>query len=296
MLDRGLTEKGAGEVLGWSVNRVTARVKILELPEHAQQMIGAGTIPLGAVDQLRAIGRVAPVLLDCVIAFLDDGNEWAAERLAREPGWVLDSAIREGEVKTFVSYMDTVNSYEIADLRLGKKVEEQFAEAEKLYKRVTPHAYGPPPIRFEEEDVDQARAAEVLIDFEHGRPLIVDRSLYRELAKRAVKRTVEDLRVRAADVAAQRLQARKHAPGPNADPVDQAKHEHDQRLRSLGDEAHGVNLDLGTSLLKGLSSVDPQSLDVARSSSTRCSAPTTTVRRGRTRGSGCSISRSPACG
>ena len=101
--------------------------------------------------------------------------------------------------------MDTVSSYEIAELRLGKKVEEQFAEAEKLYKQVTPHSYGPPPIRFEEEDVDQARAAGVLIEFERGRPLIVDRSLYRELAKRAVKRTVEDLRVRAADVAAQRL-------------------------------------------------------------------------------------------
>jgi hypothetical protein len=46
--------------------------------------------------------------------------------------------------------------------------------------------------------------------------------------------------------------------------VDQAKRERDQRLRSLGDEAHGINLDLGTSLLKGLSCVDPQSLDVAR--------------------------------
>ena len=264
MLDRGFTEAGAADVLGWSVNRVTARIKILELPEHAQQMIGACTIPLGAVDQLRAIGRVAPVLLDCVIAFLADGNEWAAERLAREPGWVLDSAIREGEVKTFVSYMDTVSSYEIAELRLGKKVEEQFAEAEKLYKQVTPHAYGPPPIRFEEEDVDRARAAEVLIEFERGRPLIVEQSLSRELAKRAVKRTVEDLRVRAADVAAQRLEARKRAPGPDADPVDQAKRERDLRLRSLGDEAHGVNLDLGTSLLKGLSSVDPLSLDVAR--------------------------------
>jgi ParB/RepB/Spo0J family partition protein len=185
MLDRGFTEAGAADILGWSVNRVTARIKMLELPERAQQMIGAGTIPLSAVDQLRAIGHVAPVLLDCVIAFLGDGTEWAAERLAREPGWVLDSAIREGEVKTFVSYMDTVSPYEIAELRLGKKVEEQFAEAEKLYKQVTPRAYSPPPIRFEEEDVDQARAAGVLIEFERGRPLIVDRSLYRELAKRA---------------------------------------------------------------------------------------------------------------
>ena len=156
------------------------------------------------------------------------------------------------------------SSYEIAELGLGKKVEEQFADAEKLYKQVTPHFLGPPPIRFEEEDVDQARAAGVLIEFDRGRPLIVDRSLYRDLAKRAVKRAVEELRVRAADVAAQRLEARKLAIHPDVDPVDQAKRERDQRLRSLGDEAHGVNLDLGTSLLKGLSCVDPKSVDVAR--------------------------------
>lgn len=264
MLDRGLTDKGAADVLGWSVARVTARVMILELPQRAQQMLGSGAIPLRAVDQLRAIGQVAPALLDCVIAFLDDGNAWAAERLASEPGWVLDSAMRDGEVKAFAAYLDTVSSYEIADLRLGKKVEKQFAEAEKLHRQVTPGAYGPPPIRFEQEDVDRARAAGVLIEFERGRPVIVDRALYRELAKDAVRRTVEDLHVRAAEAAAQRLEARKLAAGSDADPVDEAKRERDRQLRELGDQAHGANLDLGASLLKGLSSVDPQSLDVAR--------------------------------
>ena len=96
MLARGLTEDGAAQALGWSKARVTARIKILELPERAQQLIGAGAIALSAVDQLRAIGTVAPELLDAVIAYLDDGNAWAAERLTREPGWVLDAALRHG--------------------------------------------------------------------------------------------------------------------------------------------------------------------------------------------------------
>jgi hypothetical protein len=86
MLDRGLTENGAAQALGWPKNRVTARVKILELPERAQRLVGEGVIPLAAVAQLRAIGTVAPDLLDAVIAYLDDGNAWAAERLTREPG------------------------------------------------------------------------------------------------------------------------------------------------------------------------------------------------------------------
>ncbi len=86
-------------------------------------MIGVGVIPLSAVDQSRAIGRVSPPLLDAVVAFLADGNEWAAERLAREPGWVLDAALRDGSVKAFAAYMSQVGAREIADLRLGKKTE-----------------------------------------------------------------------------------------------------------------------------------------------------------------------------
>ena len=93
MLDRGLTEDGAAQALGWPTTRMTARVKALELPERAQQLIGDGIIPLAAVDQLRAIGTIAPGLLAAVIAYLDDGTAWAAERLTREPGWVLDAAL-----------------------------------------------------------------------------------------------------------------------------------------------------------------------------------------------------------
>jgi hypothetical protein len=43
-------------------------------------------------------------------------------------------------------------------------------------------------VRFTDADVDQARAAGVLIEFERGRPIIVDRALYRELVKGAIKR------------------------------------------------------------------------------------------------------------
>jgi ParB/RepB/Spo0J family partition protein len=264
MLDRGLTEDGAAQALGWPKARITARVKILELPERAQEMIGAGVIALSAVGQLRAIGRVSPPLLDAVVAFLADGNEWAAERLAREPGWVLDSALREGNVKVFAAYINQVGPYEIAELRLGKKTEELYAEAERLHKQIDRYAYGPPQIRFNDDDVDQARAAEVLIEFERGAGVIVDRALYRELVKGAVKRTVAELSIKAAELAEQRKQERSRGRGTAADPVAHAARERDRELRELADQAHGVNLDLGQSLLNGLSTVDPSSLDLAR--------------------------------
>jgi ParB/RepB/Spo0J family partition protein len=122
MLDRGLSEDGAAQALGWPKARVTARVKILELPERAQQLIGEAIIHLAAVDQLRAIGTVAPELLDAVIAYLDDGNAWAAERLTREPGWVLDAALTHAaDSKVFAAYLHSASAHEIAELRLGKK-------------------------------------------------------------------------------------------------------------------------------------------------------------------------------
>jgi hypothetical protein len=254
---------GAAQALGWPKARVTARVKLLELPERAQQLIGDGVIPLSAVDQLRAIGTVAPKLLDAVIAYLDDGNAWAADRLAREPGWVLDAAVTHaGDSKVFAAYLHSASSHEIAELRLGKKSEQLYAEAEKLHRQLDRYAYGPPPVRFTEQDVDQARAAGVLIEFERGRPIIVDRPLYRELVKEAIKRTHADLDAKATAVADEKKAARGSK--RPADPVSVAKRERDAQLRELTDQAHGANLDLGVSLIHNLAAVEPDDLDVAR--------------------------------
>src|SRR5215210_8072430 len=263
MLDRGLTEDGAAQALGWPRNRVTARMKILELPERAQQLIGEGVIHLAAVDQLRAIGTVAPELLDAVIAYLDDGNAWAAERLTREPGWVLDAALTHaGNSKVFAAYLHSASSHEIAELRLGKKSEQLYADAEKLHKQLDRYAYGPPQVRFTDTDVDQARAAGVLIEFDQGRPIIVDRPLYRELVKGAIKRTHDDLHAKATAVAKEKKTARANK--QPADPVTAAKRDRDAQLRELTDQAHGANLDLGHALVHSLAIVDPRDIDVAR--------------------------------
>src|SRR4051812_28596773 len=209
MLDRGLTEDGAAKALGWPKNRITARIKVLELPERAQQLIGEGIIHLAAVDQLRAIGTIAPGLLDAVIAYLDDGNAWAAERLTREPGWVLDAALsHSGNNKVFAAYLHSASAHEIADLRLGKKTEQLYEQAAKLHKQLDRYAYGPPQIRFTDEDVDQARAAGALIEFERGRPIIVDRPLYRELVKTAIKRTHDELDAKTTAAAKQKKTTR----------------------------------------------------------------------------------------
>ena len=266
MLDDGLTEDGAAQALGWPKARVTARVKLLELPELAQQMVGDGRLALSSVEQLRAIGAVSPPLLNALIAYLADGNEWAAERLTREPGWVLDSALREGNSKAFAAYLGgRVNSHEIAELRLGKKAEAAYERAGELTRALDRYAYHV-DVRFDDSDVDQARAAGVVIEFERSSPIIVDRSLYRELVKAAITRTVAELEAKVAARQEERKTARQNqkSSGAPADPAAEAEREHRQRMRQISDQAHGVNLDVGAELLKGLSTVDPADPVVAR--------------------------------
>ena len=62
MLDEGYTLEGAATVLGWSRHLVGARAKILELPTRAQELLGRGALPVGAVTALATINEVSPEL------------------------------------------------------------------------------------------------------------------------------------------------------------------------------------------------------------------------------------------
>src|SRR5450755_3647258 len=104
MLDRGLSEDGAAQALGWPKARVTARMKLLELPERAQQLTGQGVIPLSAVEGLRQIGQVSPKLLDVLIDHVssEDGR-WVARELASNAGRALGEALRCSDSKAFAA-------------------------------------------------------------------------------------------------------------------------------------------------------------------------------------------------
>jgi len=106
----------------------------------------------------------------------------------------------------------------------------------------------------------------VVIEFDRGYPLIVDRALYRELVKQAIARTVDELEleVKVAERAAEKKANRGGKGERPADPVADARREEQRQLRELSERAHGVNLDLGAGLLTGLATVDPSDMDVAR--------------------------------
>jgi hypothetical protein len=260
MLDRGYTEDGAAQALGWPKARVTARIKLLALPDRAIELVGAGRVALSAVDQLLAIGRVSAPLLDAVIEFLTT-EPWAAGRLAREPGRVLDSVLRAGDGNVFAVWLSAVDDYDVRELKLGKKADANWERAVEVTKQLDRYAYGA-RIQFTDAEIDQARAAGVTIEFERGAPLIVDRRLYRELVKQAIVRGVDELEQKVKQRDAERKQSRSRTPDAPADPVKDADRDRRRQRRELADQAHGANLDLGTELLNGLSVVDPDDISV----------------------------------
>ena len=102
--------------------------------------------------------------------------------------------MRAGKAKVFGAYLTRLARGSSTELRLGKKAERAATPRPRAAPPARPLRLRAAGIRFGEADVDQARAAGVLIEFEHGTPVVVDRALYRELAKGAIVRTVEELR------------------------------------------------------------------------------------------------------
>lgn len=261
ILDEGYTLDGAASVLGWSRTLVGARAKILELPESAQQLLGSGELPVSAVDTVLQMARVSPPLCEAALATVTDG-EISGAQLARDPGLAVRYVLRKNDAKVFAAHMDGVGGHQIPGLKLGKKTDTAYAVLEELHKALDRYAYGP-QIHFAEAEVDQARAAGVLIEFEYGAPVITDRALYKELVKQAIARSVLEKQA-AKQVNDAAREARRKQGKHERTPQQELEAEHRATLRALTDRAHNVNLDLGTDLMHKLAVVDPENLDVAR--------------------------------
>ena len=176
---------------------------------------------------------------------------------------MLDAALRSSKRNVFAAYLSDVDGREIDALRLGQKTQALYDQVIELTGKLDRYAYA--RVRFSDAEIDQARASGAVIEFERRSPILVDRSLYRELCKQAIARTVSELEARVAERDQERKASRQEqAAGRAQDPLAAARSEGQRQLRELGRQAHGVNLDLGAELLTGLSTVDPASMDVAR--------------------------------
>jgi ParB/RepB/Spo0J family partition protein len=263
MRDSGLSADGAAQALGWSKAKVTHRTRLLELPVAAQRLIGDGILAVSAIETLRSIGAVSAEILDVTVKHLAGGG-WGAQNFAHEPGRVVAEAIRVAEV--FAAYLNSTDQREIEMLKLGKRAQADYDIVAELEKKLDRYAFGQPRVPFTDDDVDQARAAGVLLELAGSQPMVIDRGVYRELAKQAIKRYGPYLEARIIEIAASKsdLRAEERATAVPADPAQQAERDHGRQMRHLAEQAHNVNTDLGWSLRNGLSVIDTDDLDVAR--------------------------------
>ena len=260
MVEDGLTQAGAAQAAGLGRARVAAVLKILDLPEDAQTLVGEGVISLTAVDALLAVGAASTTLLDATIAHIVKHPRDSGE-LARNPGWFISRSVASTRAaKAFAIGVGRLSAHDLQRIALGKKVEALFAEVETLERKVLSYAHAHVEITLDDVEVDQARAAGVLLEL-GNHTLITDRDLYRELLLAAMTRKKETL---TAQLAVKERATAKDDGKPAVSPEEAAERTRRAVLRAAGDDAHGVNLDIGASLTRGLAEVDPADMNVAR--------------------------------
>lgn len=266
MIDRGYSEEGAAHLLGWDRRRVTARVKLLKLPDRAQKMVGEGQITLAAVDAMRTIQQASPALLELAIDYVEHhADRFEADQLARRPLWLLERAMYDADTDAFIGSLNQVPISSLVrneDVQLGAETDALLAEALEIAKKLDRWAYGYPSMRFTDAEVDRARAAGALLEYGNEDPLVTDFELYIDLCRSAIAAGVAALRQQLAEKGAAKTTKAKAAKA--SDPVAELQKAHRREMRAIAATAHTANLDLGDSLRNGLSTVDPADMDVAR--------------------------------
>ena len=176
--------------------------------------------------EIQAVSPKLAALVAEVIAEASAQGNPLGEQLARDPGWLVRQALSHRPGELFAALAGgTLYEDQIAELKLGKKTTALYAEAKTLHGQLDRYAYGPPPVRLGEAELDQARAAGVLLELDRTQ-VILDRGVYRELVKAAVARTVEDLRARAQERASEQRERKPPAGKRERTPREDADAEH----------------------------------------------------------------------
>jgi hypothetical protein len=271
MLKGGKTVAKTADLLDWDQRRVTARVKLLELPERAQQLVGAGVIALSAVEPMREIARVNTALLQATLDFvLEHDDELDPDDLAVRPLELLGFAVEEADSDIFLAHLSAVPVEHADSLQLDESTLALIDEANQLNKRLFGASVAP-RFRFSDAEADRARAAGVLIEHEDEVPLVTDLELYQDLCASAIAEGVRELRDRVAEHQAELAAhpiAQPDTPAASEptppDELSELERKHGAAMRALAASAHSANLALGDKLRSELASVDPADINLAR--------------------------------
>jgi ParB/RepB/Spo0J family partition protein len=201
----GRTVRGIAQTLRPGVSRrageqwVRSRLQLLELPEQLHPHLADGSIPLGAVDALRAVASIDPACAALVADQVGQDNQYGQEiswaDVAEDPvGAVLGLDPEQLPASVYVAARHV---YPTSRFTLTDKATKALPALAKLHD-VQPEAVG---VRFEHPEFEQADALGVAHKDRWGRSgLIVGQDVADQLASdylaRALKRAREDKRRR----------------------------------------------------------------------------------------------------
>jgi ParB family chromosome partitioning protein len=284
MVDRGLTEDGAAQALGWPKHRVTQRAKLLSLPDDVAQAFGEGRLAMSSLDFTLAVHESFPGHCALLARYLvaaatesDRVNRLDAHDLAWQfrtaQRWAEDNGVDGGEL--FMVHVGSFGLREYVEVAGGvgktkKQVREAIDEIGAIqghrgYGEQTPGTWA--CVEFTEEHVDQARALGVLLETDRG-AYITDRAVLKQLMEDAAKAYLPTLRQLKAHERATRADAKKAEKRAKAEappnPLDAIEVQHKAKQREFAVQGRAANLALGDALLQKAAVVDPADLDVAK--------------------------------
>jgi ParB/RepB/Spo0J family partition protein len=267
ILDDGKSENQAAELLGLSKHLVTRRVKLLQLPDIAQRLVGDGTLALASVESMLAIAQASPALLDAVIEYIaEHAEELEADELVYHPLSMVMDAVSANESDVFAAPLGEVPLSDPALVPQDEPTAAPLAEAADLYKQLHPFSWGHPRIRFTEAETDRARAAGVLLEYGEEDPLVTDFTVYQDLCRTAIAAGLQAFKQQIAERAelGEIMTATNKGKGTPDDELAALQAAHRREIRQLAATAHGANLDLGNTLRASLTVIDPADMTVAR--------------------------------
>jgi ParB/RepB/Spo0J family partition protein len=202
----GLTKPQLAEQVDMSVTWVSERLRLLNLPEGAQELIAAGVVPVEAERVLRKVAEVSPRIAECVCT-VAKRHDVAPSDFVR----VFDRLLQltcEGrftEKPTMIEARRVKVSQVIADRTQRAELSERINALDRYLRS------DDPDVRFGEAEVDAARAAGCLIEHEVDNggfvsvsAYLTDAELAADLLRRAVERQEAEAKKRAEEEAAWR--------------------------------------------------------------------------------------------
>jgi ParB/RepB/Spo0J family partition protein len=260
------TNKEIAAQVQMSVQWVSERLRLLNLPEGAQRLIAAGEVPIEAEKVLRKVAEVSPRVAECVCESAKR-HKVKPRDFVREFDQLL-VATCEGRFEdkpTIIDAHDVHVSSVIADPEERQELTDRVNAADPYMASENPR------VRFEEADLDAARAAGCLIEHkvDQGNFLttaayVTDIELAADILRRAVERQEAKAKNRAEEEAAWRERSGQITGTPE-EQKDARKAEREKAKKDAA-KARKFNQDLGRHLVqrRGISSQKQHSLARAK--------------------------------